>query len=70
MGRSAREARVVYHEGGLVLVDLPENVQRFSGELIERLTREYFGEPIDEDLLFCMSWEVRRFIRDKLDDVD
>jgi len=52
----------------MAIVNLPERLMPFADRLIEHLTHEYYGEPVDDELVYCMNWSARQWVAQALDD--
>ena len=56
--------------GMLTLVQLPERLKPYVNELTSILSQQYYGMPVDDDLLYCMNWTAQQWVFKMLDDVN
>jgi hypothetical protein len=53
----------------MAIVNLPERLQPYANNLAEHLATEYYGQPIDDNLIYCLNWSARQWIVRAMDDM-
>jgi hypothetical protein len=54
----------------MAIVNLPPRLQPYANNLAEHLATEYYGQPIDDNLIYCLNWTARQWIIKSMDDMN